>query len=168
MDCRFSCLIFPFYANKFPISGFEKTAAYSTICSRIVSVKPVFSRKMCRFQRKKCADFKPFLRFSTDFPKTFNSVFHNLWKDGNCPKFRKFFWVSEIFPNQFSTKIRFSVSTVSTCGFLKNFCRSIFLTFPPFQQSLLLLLIFLIFLFYQNDTHRTANTIATVETFHNF
>lgn len=120
MDCRFSCLIFPFYANKFPISGFEKTAAYSTICSRIVSVKPVFSRKMFRFQRKKCADFKPFLRFSTDFPKTFNSVFHNLWKDGNRPKFRKFFWVSEIFPNQFSTKIRFSVPTVSTCGFLKK------------------------------------------------
>ena len=129
MDCRFSCLIFPFYANKFPISGFEKTAAYSTICSRIVSVKPIFSRKMFRFQRKKCTDSKPFLRFSTDFPKTFNSVFHNLWKDGNRPKFRKFFWVSEIFPNQFSTKIRFSVSTVSTCGFLKNFCRSIFLEF---------------------------------------
>ena len=73
MDCRFSCLIFPFYANKFPISGFEKTAAYSTICSRIVSVKPVFSRKMCWFQRKKCADFKPFLRFSGNLSQP---VFH--------------------------------------------------------------------------------------------
>lgn len=217
MDCRFSCLIFPFYANKFPISGFEKTAAYSTICSRIVSVKPVFSRKMCWFQRKKCADFKPFLRFSTDFPKTFNSVFHNLWKDGNCRNFGNFSGCRKSFPTSFPRKsdflfqqfqhadfwkifaVRFSSSfpqnfqqvflfnstifqlfkmsnvnstfphNFNNCTVKKKISRfAIFLTFPPFQQPLLLLLIFLIFLFYQNDTHRTANTIATVETFHNF
>ena len=160
---------------------------------------PISAKKFSRFQ----AIFTVFHRLSEDFQQRFPQFVERQ----NRPKFWEFFWVSGIFPSPFSTKIRFFVSTVSTCDFLKNFCRSIFfefstkfstsfsfqlhnlstfphkfnnrivekkisnfaifLTFPPFQQTLLLL-IFLIFLFYQNDTHRTANTMATVETFHNF
>lgn len=81
----------------------------------------ISAKKMCRFQ----AIFAVFNRLSEDFQQRFPQFVERR----KLPKFRKFFWVSEIFPNQFSTKIRFSVSTVSTCGFLKNFCRSIFLEF---------------------------------------
>ena len=83
MDCRFSCLIFPFYANKFPISGFEKTAAFSPIWRRVVVVKPVFfsknvlisAKKMCRFQ----AIFAVFHRLSEDFQQRFPQ-FVERWK----------------------------------------------------------------------------------------
>ena len=217
MDCRFSCLIFPFYANKFPISGFEKTAAYSTICSRIVSVKPVFSRKMCWFQRKNvpisshfCGFPQTFRRLSTvfsticgkteiarnfgnfsgyrkSFPTSFPRKSDFLFQQFQHADFWKIFAVrfSSSFPQNFQQVFLFN-STIfqlfkmsnadstfqhkfNNCTVKKKVSRfAIFLTFPPFQQSLLLLLIFLIFLFYQNDTHRTANTIATVETFHNF
>jgi len=81
----------------------------------------ISAKKMCRFQ----AIFAVFHRLSEDFQQRFPQFVERR----KLPKFRKFFWVSEIFPNQFSTKIRFFVSTVSTCGFLKNFCRSIFLEF---------------------------------------
>lgn len=172
---------------------------------------------MFRFQRKKCTDSKPFLRFSTDFPKTFNSAFHNLWKDGIARNFGNFSGYRESFPVRFPRKSDFLFQQFQhaifwkifavpfSSSFPQNFPQvflfnstifqlfkmsnalltfphkfnnrivekkiskfAIFLTFPPFQQPLLLLLIFLIFLFYQNDTHRTANTMATVETFHNF
>lgn len=172
---------------------------------------------MFRFQRKKCTDFKPFLRFSTDFQKTFNSVFHNLWKDEIARNFGNFSGYRESFPVRFPRKSDFLFQQFQhaifwkifavpfSSSFPQNFQQvflfnstifqlfkmsnavstfphkfnnytvekkiskfAIFLTFPPFQQPLLLLLIFLIFLFYQNDTHRTANTMATVETFHNF
>lgn len=83
MDCRFSCLIFPFYANKFPISGFEKTAAYSTICSPDCVCKarffsknvPISAKKMCRFQ----AIFAVFHRLSEDFQQRFPQ-FVERWK----------------------------------------------------------------------------------------
>lgn len=101
--------------------------------------------------------FKKFfaVRFSSSFPQNFQQVFlfnstiFQLFKMSN---------VDSTFQHKFNNcTVKKKIS-----GF------AIFLTFPPFQQPLLLLLIFLIFLFYQNDTHRTANTIATVETFHNF
>lgn len=172
---------------------------------------------MFRFQRKNSADSKPFSQFSTDFQKTFNSVFHNLWKDKIARNFGNFSGYRESFPVRFPRKSDFLFQQFQHAIFLKIFAVpfsssfpqnfpqvflfnstifqlfkmsnalstfphkfnnrivekkisnfAIFLTFPPFQQPLLLLLIFLIFLFYQNDTHRTANTMATVETFHNF
>ena len=92
-----------------------------------------------------------FPRFPQNFQQVFlfNSTIFQLFKMSNA---------DSTFPHAFNN-----------CTVEKKISRfAIFLTFPPFQQSLLLLLIFLIFLFYQNDTHRTANTIATVETFHNF
>lgn len=95
------------------------------------------------------------VRFPLSFPQNFQQVF--LFNSTIFQLFKMSNAVST-FPHKFN---KFTVK--------KKISRfAIFLTFPPFQQPLLLLLIFLIFLFYQNDTHRTTNTIATVETFHNF
>lgn len=100
--------------------------------------------------------------FEKILPFDFPWVFHKI--------FNKFFFSTPQFFNFSKWVMPFQLfHTNSTIAlFKKKISRSaIFLTFPPFQQPLLLL-IFLIFLFYQNDTHRTANTMATVETFHNF
>lgn len=101
--------------------------------------------------------FEKFLPF--DFPRVFHKIFNKF-----------FFSTPQSF--NFSKRVMWIqlFHKFSTIALLKKKISrfAIFLTFPPFQQPLLLLLIFLIFLFYQNDTHRTANTMATVETFHNF
>lgn len=100
--------------------------------------------------------FEKFLPF--DFPRVFHKIFN------------KFFFSTPQSFNFSKRVMRFQLfHTNSTVILLKKKISkfAIFLTFPPFQQPLLLLLLFLIFLFYQNDTHRTANTMATVETFHN-
>lgn len=83
MDCRFSCLIFPFYANKFPISGFEKNGCIfhnmqpDCVCkARFFSKNVLISaKKMCRFQ----AIFAVFHRLSEDFQQRFPQ-FVERWK----------------------------------------------------------------------------------------
>lgn len=101
--------------------------------------------------------FEKFLSF--DFPRVFHKIFNKFFLfNSTIFQLFKMSNADSTFPHKFNN-----------CTVEKKISRfAIFLTFPPFQQPLLLLLIFLIFLFYQNDTHRTANTIATVETFHNF
>lgn len=158
MDCRFSCLIFPFYANKFPISGFEKTAAYSTICSRIVSVKPVFSRKMCWFQRKKMC------RFQAIF-----AVFHRLSEDfqQRFPQFverRKWLEISEIF---------LSVGNLSQPVFHENpiFCFNsfnmrIFEKFLPFDFPRVFHKIFNKFFFSTPQSFNFSKWVMRIQLFH--
>lgn len=128
MDCRFSCLIFPFYANKFPISSFEKTAAYSTICSRIVSVKPVFLEK--------CADFSaknvPISSHFCGFPQTFrrlSTAFSTICgKIEIARNFGNFSGCRKSFPTSFHENPIFCFNSFNMRIFEK-FCHSIFLEF---------------------------------------
>ena len=129
MDCRFFLPHFSILCKQISDFRFWKNGCIfhnmqpDCVCkARFFSKNvPISAKKFSWFQ----AVFTVFHRLSEDFQQRFPQFVERQ----NRPKFWEFFWVSGIFPSPFSTKIRFFVSTVSTCDFLKNFCRSIFFEF---------------------------------------
>ena len=129
MDCRFFLPHFSILCKQISDFRFWKNGCIfhnmqpDCVCkARFFSKNvPISAKKFSRFQ----AVFSVFHSLSEDFQQRFPQFVERQ----NRPKFWEFFWVSGIFPSPFSTKIRFFVSTVSTCDFLKNFCRSIFFEF---------------------------------------
>lgn len=85
---------------------------------------------MFRFQRKNSADSKPFSQFSTDFQKTFNSVFHNLWKDKIARNFGNFSGYRESFPVRFPRKSDFLFQQFQHAIFWKIFAVPFSSSFP--------------------------------------